>query len=211
MEFRKLRADEIQVRPANREKTKYLLYQDARCATNILDETLTPFNWQVKYEEHKGNLFCYIGVKNTETNEWIWKGDAGSESQVEKEKGEASDAFKRAAVKWGIGRELYTAPSIYIPNGDASKVTSISYTSNGFISSLDIADNNGNNLFRWVTPMEQMLINFCKSHKENNPTEWKQKNGNNFFTTFRDSIREGGIYTLGDLEVFYGRLSTLHT
>lgn len=199
MDFRKLRADEIQVRPANREKTKYLLYQDARCATNILDETVTPFNWQVKYEEHKGNLFCYIGIKNPETNEWIWKGDAGSESQVEKEKGEASDAFKRAAVKWGIGRELYTAPSIYIPNGEASKVTSISY-GNNTITSLSIASSNGQILYNYITPMEQALVNFCKSQT------LKKKDGNQWFLKMRDEIRNGKTFSLNEIEESYSNL-----
>lgn len=88
-------------------------YLDSRQVQELLDEVVGPENWQDKYEEHKNNLFCSIGIK-TESG-WVWKTDCGTESNVDKEKGEASDAFKRAAVKWGVGRFLYAMPLKYLP------------------------------------------------------------------------------------------------
>lgn len=122
MKFRNLRADEIDCRVAqtftNKDNTMkgltLLLYKDARCDMNVLDESNVM--WQRKHYECKGNLFCSVGILID--GEWIWKDDCGSESYTEKEKGEASDSFKRACVNWGIGRELYTAPLIYIPITD---------------------------------------------------------------------------------------------
>lgn len=115
--FRSLGADEVDVRIAEAKdgrKATLLLYQDARCAMNILDSTLGPTAWQREYYEAAGLLFCKIGIFDSESHQWLWKSDTGSKSNIEEEKGLASDAFKRAAVAWGIGRELYTAPRISI-------------------------------------------------------------------------------------------------
>lgn len=111
LNFRALRADEIEARIA-RVTEKFvmvLLYKDARCDMNILDETVGPENWQRNHEVIKGNLFCNVGIR---VNDWVWKQDVGVESNTEAQKGEASDSFKRACFNWGIGRELYTAPQI---------------------------------------------------------------------------------------------------
>lgn len=122
--FRELRADEIECRisqicmTGKNKGIVLLLYKNARCDANILDETVSCDNWQDEYYECKGTLFCKVGIKRK--TEWIWKSDAGSPSNTEAIKGEASDAFKRACFKWGIGRELYTAPFIWL---DASLVT----------------------------------------------------------------------------------------
>lgn len=115
--FRDLNADEIEVRVSQIVEGKglfLLLYKNARCDMNILDEVVGPENWQREHYEVKGNLFCRVGIK-TESGEWIWKSDCGTESNTEAQKGEASDSFKRACFNWGIGRELYTAPKIWIP------------------------------------------------------------------------------------------------
>lgn len=120
MIFRPLRADEIECRIGSVSKNGFtmLLYKDARCDMNILDETVSPWNWQRDHKEIKGVVYCGVGINvidnGNDCDEWIWKWDAGSESYTEKEKGEASDSFKRACVNWGIGRELYTAPLIFI-------------------------------------------------------------------------------------------------
>ena len=112
--FRKLTASDVEARVQSADENGFvlLIYKNARVDQNILDETFTPFGWQNKYEDVKGNLYCSIGVKSN--NEWIWKSNCGTESYTEKEKGEASDAFKRAGFNWGIGRELYTAPKTKI-------------------------------------------------------------------------------------------------
>lgn len=114
--FRDLRADEIEVRIQQIKPNSgviLLLYKNARCDMNILDETVGAQNWQRKHYDCKGNLFCSVGIRLD--NEWIWKDDCGAESYTEKEKGESSDSFKRACVNWGIGRELYTSPFIWVP------------------------------------------------------------------------------------------------
>ena len=116
--FRLLNANEIEVRVGqkfNSGKVSLLLYQDSRCAMNILDETVGSENWACNYTRQGDSLFCSIGIYSEKHKAFIFKSDAGSESNFEKTKGEASDAFKRAAVKWGIARELYTAPKIIVP------------------------------------------------------------------------------------------------
>lgn len=120
MSFRSLKAEEIEVRigTCNDKGVSLLLYKDARVDRSILDETLGNAFWQCRFYECKGNLFCSVGINYLHDNgirEWIWKDDCGAPSNMEKEKGEASDAFKRACFKWGIGVELYTAPFIWIP------------------------------------------------------------------------------------------------
>jgi hypothetical protein len=116
MEFRDLRADEIECRVQSVKKNGLvlLLYKNARCDMNILDETVGAENWQREHYDCKGNLFCRVGVWCNDA--WVWKSDCGVESNTEAQKGEASDSFKRACVNWGIGRELYTAPFIWIPS-----------------------------------------------------------------------------------------------
>lgn len=86
-----------------------LAYKDARTDMNRLDEVCGAL-WQDKYELIDGQLFCSIGIKIE--NEWIWRQDVGIESNTEATKGRASDAFKRAGFRWGIGRELYDFPRI---------------------------------------------------------------------------------------------------
>ena len=108
IDMRNLRKDEIEVRVASTQNNvaQLLLYKTARTDAAILDETFGQFNWQCSYSEIKGNLFCTISVRDPKTNEWVSKSDCGAESNIEKEKGEASDAFKRSGFRWGIGVEL---------------------------------------------------------------------------------------------------------
>ena len=180
--MRKLNADEIEVKVKQVIKTEKwqgfvaLLYKTARVDMDILDETYGAMNWQSDYKEIKGNLYCGIGVRpdivvlsgTTVENNWVWKWDCGIESRADGEgnekKGEASDAFKRAGFKWGIGRELYTAPKIFIEaevitdkNGKnyladkkaSYSVQTIQYDDKGDIASLVIQDRNGGVVFTW--------------------------------------------------------------
>ena len=114
LEFRNIRADEIDLRVGTVTEKGYtlLLYKNARVDMAMLDET--GCIWQRDHKEIKGNLYCGIGIWNETINQFVWKWDCGVESFSEKEKGEASDSFKRAGFNWGIGRELYTAPFIWI-------------------------------------------------------------------------------------------------
>ena len=116
LKFRNLRADEIEVRPTDTKggKATLLLYKDARTDRRILDETVGPENWQCYFYEVNGATFCKVGIWDEGKNQWIWKSDSGTESNIEKEKGLASDCFKRACFKWGLGVELYATPRIKI-------------------------------------------------------------------------------------------------
>lgn len=164
--FRNLKAEEIECRPqsvvqrGDKQFAKALLYQDARAGMRLLDETVSPMKWQRVHQEIKGNLFCGVGIQQP-CGDWVWKWDCGTESNTEQEKGEASDAFKRACVNWGIGRELYEAPSIDIELRDSDffkgklaqtfVVKEIETNSKKEITYLVIADKWGKERFTWGT------------------------------------------------------------
>lgn len=120
MNFRDLRADEIDCRVStcNQNGVSLLLYKDARADMIILDETVGAENWQRSHELINGNLFCNVSIRCD--GEWVTKQDVGTESYTEKEKGQASDSFKRACFNWGLGRELYTAPFIWVSASDCN-------------------------------------------------------------------------------------------
>ena len=117
--MRKLTKDEIEVKvkQVSEKGAVLLLYKTARVDMAILDETFGSMNWQSDYKVVKDNMYCGIGVYNKDIGDWIWKWDCGIESREDEEgnqkKGEASDAFKRAGFKWGIGVELYSSPFIF--------------------------------------------------------------------------------------------------
>lgn len=163
LEFRKLKADEIECRIGQIKATglTLLLYKDARCDMNVLDETVGPLNW--KREHTRDNRNCIVSIYDVEKNEWVSKEDTGTESNTEADKGLASDSFKRACVNWGIGRELYTAPFIWVKKEDCNisatsgdrfrcydkfKVVKLTYKKNGDIDGLCIRnENTGKNVF----------------------------------------------------------------
>ena len=161
--FRKLKADEIECRVAQISKESgslsLLLYKDARCDMNILDETVGAMYWM--REHSRDNANCKVSIYNEDLNMWVSKEDTGTDSNTEAEKGRASDSFKRACVNWGIGRELYTAPPIWISKSDYTsnskgstydrfKVTGIDYDKNGNISYLAIENTKLNRqVFVW--------------------------------------------------------------
>lgn len=146
--FRKLKADEIECRVGQqtKDKSKYsvLLFKTARVDQSFLDEVVGAENWQSEHYQVKDKDFCKIGIRieRGDESEWVWKSDCGSESNIEAEKGEASDAFKRAGFQWGIGRELYSAPKIWLEkevDQYSLKVEAISYDDNDKISDLVIS------------------------------------------------------------------------
>lgn len=152
--FRKLKADEIECRIGTIKKDgsglSLLLYKDARCDMNILDETVGAMGW--KREHTRDNQNCIVSIYDEDKNEWVGKEDVGTQSNTEAEKGLASDSFKRACVNWGIGRELYTAPFIWVKAEQANikqfnnkwtcqdkfYVEKITYKKNGDIDGLSI-------------------------------------------------------------------------
>ena len=157
LNFRKLKADEIEVRVGTVDKNNYitlLLYKNARVDMDILDETVGKTNWQRDHKELKGNIYSGVSIYNEDFKQWVTKWDAGKESNTESEKGEASDSFKRACVNWGIGRELYTAPQIFLfgkadeLKKDRYSVQSIEYADNN-IKSLTITDSKGKIVYEY--------------------------------------------------------------
>ena len=125
-DFRKLYKDEIKVRVGNcsEKGVTLLLFKDSRVDQTILDETVGPMNWQKSYKLIDGQLFCTISIWDSEKAMWISKEDVGTEGNMETQKSRASDAQKRAAVSWGIGRELYTAPRLFV---SADKLSNFRY------------------------------------------------------------------------------------
>lgn len=159
LSFRKLNADEIEARVATVKfnGVSVLLYKDARVDQRLLDETVGAMCWQREHQLIGGNLYCTVSIYCKELDMWVSKQDVGTESYTEKEKGQASDSFKRACFNWGIGRELYTAPFIWIDAEDAGvtgengkyycnerfSVKSIGYDAAGNINALEITNKAG--------------------------------------------------------------------
>ena len=121
IKFRSLTARETECRigQISSKGVMLLIYKNARADMTILDETVGTENWQREPLVVKNTLYCRVGVnrnyaKDDRAPDWVWKSDCGVESNTEAQKGESSDSFKRACVNWGIGRELYTAPFIWI-------------------------------------------------------------------------------------------------
>ena len=169
--MRKITKEDIQVKVKQvfEKGAVLLLYKDARYDMKVLDETFGSMNWQSDYKVVKDNLYCGIGVRDKDIKEWVWKWDCGIESREDgdgnEKKGEASDAFKRAGFKWGIGVELYTSPFIFANVETIEKdhkwylkdkfikfsVQGIWYDEDngGDIGALVIEDNKGNIVFQW--------------------------------------------------------------
>lgn len=153
--FRELKASEIECRVAMVKEAgiSVLLYKDARVDQRLLDETVGCMNWQ--REHSRDNANCIVSIWDSNKKMWVKKEDTGTESNTEAAKGLASDSFKRACFNWGIGRELYSAPFIWISssqckivqgrNGklacyDRFAVESIEYDENRDITSLTIVN-----------------------------------------------------------------------
>ena len=166
--IRRLRADEVELRAAqcgmtrtNKPYATLLIYKDARVDQRILDETFGPMNWERQHEVIDGRLYCTVRIWDAMKGQWVSKQDVGTESNTEKEKGQASDSFKRACFNWGIGRELYTAPKIvlYLNEGEyytkevkgevkvqmstVFHVSRIEYDDDGNICGLEVRDKQG--------------------------------------------------------------------
>jgi hypothetical protein len=166
MKFRTLYADEIECRAGNCTEKGFtlLLYKDARVDMNLLDETVGCMNWKREHEVVNDNLYCTVSIWDDMKQQWVSKQDVGTESNTEAVKGESSDSFKRACFNIGIGRELYTAPLIWINanTGELTKgsngkfkltpsakffVSTIEYNDKREISKLIIVDKDGKTRF----------------------------------------------------------------
>lgn len=159
IKIRKLTANEIEARVSTLSENgaSLLLYKDARVDQKILDEVFGVYGWQRTHQLIGDRLYCTIEIWDDDKKQWVAKQDVGTESNTEKEKGQASDSFKRAGFNVGIGRELYTAPFIWVPadkikiskktdytgkerlyTNDKFEVSDIGYNDNGEINKLKI-------------------------------------------------------------------------
>lgn len=173
-EFRLLNPDEIEVRVSHTskdfKKAMLLLYKDARCDMKILDETLGITGWQRSHEVINSQLFCNVSIYDEDKKEWITKQDVGVESFSEAEKGRASDAFKRACFNVGIGRELYTAPDIWVEDISGSNTKNAWKRKKYRVKEIGYDDRKINSLvieeyykFKW-----QEVFRFPKNNYSNN-------------------------------------------
>ena len=185
--MRTLLANEIECRVGTQANTgvSLLLYKDARVDMRMLDEVYGPLNWERYHEVVNGNLFCTVRVWDSEKGCWVAKQDVGTESNTEKEKGEASDSFKRACFNWGIGRELYTAPFIWVnitkdDLNDKGKVKTnfvvreIGYNENREINHLVIVDGKGNARYTFgknAPKVEKKVVTLAEAVAEMYATE----------------------------------------
>lgn len=109
----------------NKPLAQCVAYVDSRDVQTLLDDVVWPENWQDKYYQVKDTMLCSIGIKIE--NEWVWKTDGGTETDIEWAKGELSDSFKRAAVKWGIGRFLYDMDIKFVDSSEAKTQSNYPY------------------------------------------------------------------------------------
>ena len=187
MEIRLLRADEIECRigTINEKGLSLLLYKDARADMKILDETFGVFGWKRTHQSIDGNLYCTVEIWDSEKQSWIAKQDVGTVSYTEKEKGQASDSFKRACVSVGIGRELYSAPFIWVSAQkckiqrrndklicyDKFSVSEISYSKDREITALSIVNSDTGEVVYSMFPKnvhnaQPVSMQFCEFDSE---------------------------------------------
>jgi hypothetical protein len=181
--FRLLKADEIEVRvqSVKNGKATMLLYIDSRCVTNLLDEAVGCMNWQTEFYQVNGLIMGKLGIWDDDKKTWVWKSDTGTESNIEAEKGQISDTYKRLLSRWGV-TELYSAPRIQLEddgyNNTGYKVSEIAYEGRK-ITHLVIVNRFGKEAFRWdingnnsvsqpspVTPQKDkktLLTEFCQT------------------------------------------------
>ena len=191
IKFRNLTKDEVEVRVGG--GGSLLLYKTARVDAYVLDETVKQANWQKRFYQVKNTMICSVGINinyddPTKEPVWVWKDDAGDDDYtMEKVKAEASDSFKRAAFAWGIGRSLYNAPKMRLPENlkaranDKSNplyldVSELEYDSNNNISKITITTDWGKTIvYHWekgsygnsakprtTTPKEDVLASATK-------------------------------------------------
>lgn len=195
LNFRDLRADEIDVRVAmvkDTDKVKgvsLLLYKDARCDMNILDETVGAYNWQRRHSRENAN--CIVSIWDEDKEQWISKEDVGTESNTEAVKGLASDSFKRACFNWGIGRELYTAPFIWVSSPDVKIINGKCYDKFS-VHSITITDKKITGLEIYNESLRSVVFTMGQTSKKSAPKKAaaKKEEEPEEFKTNRDLFRE---------------------
>lgn len=161
--FRTLKAEEIEVRvqSVKNGKANMLLYIDSRAVTKLLDETVGPMNWQTEFYEVNGQTIGKLGIWDSEKQQWIWKSDTGTESNIEAVKGLISDVYKRMISRWGVV-ELYSSPKIVLDDdgygNTGYKVSEILYDGERNITHLVLVNRFGKEVFRWDEGQRPQVI-----------------------------------------------------
>lgn len=197
MKFRALKASEIDCRIQSIGQNKtgavgttILLYKDARVDMNILDETVGAMNWQRGHAIIDGNLYCTISIWDEVKEQWIAKSDVGTESNTEKEKGRASDGFKRAGFNWGIGRELYSAPFVYIQLDKSEYIErNGKLTSNAKFKVKDVSYDESRNIVRLVIVDSKGKVRYTFGENTQQQTQETVYN----WQTLKSRATQGGI------------------
>lgn len=206
--FRLLNADEIEVRVQNVKngKATMLLYMNSRVVTDLLDETIGNMNWCSEFQSVDGKVICRIGIWDDDKKMFIYKSDTGSESNIEAEKGQFSDCYKRCLSRWGVN-ELYTAPNIVVDDdGYGNRGYYVSYIrydeSSRKISELHIKNKFDKEVFSWnfnSKPQEKQepvvkknnydtLVEFCKKAKAEGAD---QEELTKFYKFYENKVKEG--------------------
>lgn len=197
MEFRTLSASDIDCRIQSIGQNKtgavgvtILLYKDARVDMRMLDEVVGAMNWQREHKLIGDRLYCTVSIYNSENGQWISKSDVGIESNTAKEKGQASDAFKRACFNWGIGRELYSAPFVYIQL-DKSEYSERNgkLTSNAKFKVKDIAYDESRNIVRLVVEDNKGQVRYTFGNNTQHKTQETVYN----WSSLKTRATQGGI------------------
>ena len=203
LRFRKLKAEEIEIHTAriNSGGVRLLLYKSSQADQNILDETVGPMAWQRQHSLNNAN--CTVAIWDDERKQWVSKEDTGAVEDPRNTKGLASDSFKRACSNWGIGRELYTAPDIFIPK---EKLHGFKYDNAGnlvcydFFSVSDVAYDECGNItsvtvqisqYRGRTPYAEMVFTHTAA-KEDIP----ENTGADTYKTQTDTVPSANIYNI---------------
>ena len=187
-EIRLLRANEIEVRVAsiNDKGISLLLYKDARADMKILDEVYGVEGWQRKHQMVGDDLYCSILIWDDKKQCWIEKMDVGTAGFAEKEKSLSSDSFKRACVVVGIGRELYTAPFVWVPADKVElvrrldklycntrfSVKTVEYSDEREITALTIVNDRGEEVYNYSKTISYK--NYSAKNKKLTKTEIKK-------------------------------------
>ena len=175
---------EVRIGQFNQDKTKasLLLYQDARCGMKYLDQVVGVNKWQKKYYEVRGLVICSLGIYDEDLQQWLWKDDTGTAGSIEEEKSVISDSFKRCCVCWGLARELYSSPNIWVEiksKYDKFYVKSITYNENREIKTLEIENEKHEIVFSYP---KNLKVSNNATTTQNNATQPQENNRAKYIT-----------------------------
>ena len=193
--FRMLRADEIEVRPSHIKDgvANLLLYIASSTVVSLLNESVGNLNWQSEFYGVNGQTIGRIGIFDEERNMWVWKSDTGSESNIEAEKGLISDIYKRVMSRWGV-YELYSAPKISVPDdgygNSGYKVAEILYNDRREITLLVIVNRFGKEVFRWNVQQQSQSVSSPAPASQTNKLVSASDNRNEVIQAIKDNANK---------------------